>query len=294
MISLLSRILRSKNAGRPVGPESLYRYQTFSDWLKPVIVNSELYFPLSKELNDPCEYCYRIDIDWNDELARRQIEWLKANCLAKTAVEQANPGINIEAVSQALQNTPTSLLLAQMRMGFLNQTLEQREAMIQAQLQIDATTIGVSCFTTHEASGYMSYFYADKHAGVCLEFATGQAPFSMAVPVEYCAAPGVVRLISDPKKPIPERMLMKGLDWSQENEWRIINHRVNQGSTAQFPPDALLSITIGSKFSTSNLELLKEWLDARRKRGGADLATFEFRRNQASYKLERRKLDVYG
>ena len=56
----------------------------------------------------------------------------------------------------------------------------------------------------------------------------------------------------------------------------------------------MLKSSCQSKLFRPSLELLKEWLDARRKRGGADLATFEFRRNQASYKLERRKLDVYG
>jgi hypothetical protein len=50
-------------------PGTLFRYQRFSELLHPVIVHGKLYYPLLHELNDPCEYCYRIDATWNVRVA---------------------------------------------------------------------------------------------------------------------------------------------------------------------------------------------------------------------------------
>lgn len=293
MTTLLRRILGPRAEVAQTMPKSLYRYQRFTEWLRPVIVESTLYFPLMGELNDPCELCYRIDLAWNEALARRQIEWIRANKHPNDAVKAANPNIDVETVENAIRSMPIDSVMAQMRNGYLSQSDAQREEMIRAQLRIDAATVGVSCFTTLGESGYMAHFYAADHSGVCLEFSTAHPPFSLAEPVKYLEEPGVVRLIFDPGRAVPERMQVKGVDWRQENEWRVVNHRVNHGSLVAFPPEALLSIALGAKFDPLNLMLLRDWIAARGRSGHPVPTLYQFARRQSSFKMDRIKLDLH-
>jgi hypothetical protein len=267
-------------------PTSLFRYQRFSGWLRSVLVNGELYFPLLHELNDPCEYCYHIDTSWDEEIARSEIRELLGRKPSK-ALRMANPGLDIDAQLASMRSMPFEQLVETIRRGALSQTVGERRAMIEAQMRIDAQTIGISCLTECGNSSYMSNFYAGQHTGVCLEFSGRKAPFARALPVQYQAQPPRMRIIGDPEIAHRARMFVKSMDWAQEREWRVINHREVDGCVVNFDPNALLSITLCLEFDDRNLESMRTWLAERLRLGHHLPDCYRFSRRQESYELER-------
>jgi hypothetical protein len=268
-------------------PASLFRYQRFSEWLRPAIVHGELYYAILHELNDPCEYCYRIDARWDDRLAREQLQRLLRSNSHTSAVQAANPSLRIDAIRAAMRAMPFEELFDTVKRGALGQSESERKEMIDAQLRIDAATIGICCLTENGQSSYMSNSYADRHSGVCLEFSTAVHPFALAQPVTYQDSPPTLRPIGDPASMQRARMFVKGSEWRQEREWRVTNHRVADGPVGRYAPKLLVSIALCPNFSESNLPPLRTWLDERAELGHAWPVIYRLVRRQESYGLER-------
>lgn len=278
----------------PQLPRTLFRYQRFSEWLRPVLVKGEVYLPLLHELNDPCEYCYEIDVTWNEDIAREQLrEVLKGN-FVPPAVRNANRGIiDVDAAMNMMRQLPFEKALELARMGAANQTDAERRRMVEAQMRIDASTIGILCLSQKGYSSYMSYHYADHHAGVCLEFSTKMTPFEYAKAVRYQDNPPLLRVIGDPSAAYMARIFFKASEWKQESEWRLVNHRVNNGPIGLTPPNALVSISLCPSFDTAlNLPKLRGWLDERSSAGHARPELFQLKRHQTSYGLTREQLKL--
>jgi hypothetical protein len=164
--------------------------------------------------------------------------------------------------------------------------------MIESQLRIDAQTIGICCFTENGSSSYMSHFYAGEHSGICLEFSTTDAPFSRAMPVSYQRQPPELRVIGDAGAAHEARMFVKAIDWTQEREWRIVNHREHDGAVHKFSPDSLVSISLCPNFGRESLLTLKSWLAERSMLGHKLPACFRFVRVQESYELQKEPIDL--
>jgi hypothetical protein len=270
---------------------SLFRYQRFSGWLRSVLVTGELYLPLLHELNDPCEYCYRIDTRWDEEIARKQLRHLLGQTPSQ-AVRNANPSLDVDGQLAAMRAMPFEMLIERVKVGAMSQTEDERKSMIEGQMRIDAQTIGISCFTERGASSYMSHFYAGGHSGVCLEFNGIDAPFSRAFPVTYQDEPPRFHVLDDPQSRQEARMFVKSTDWMQEREWRLVNHREVDGPTVNFNPDALTSLTLCPEFQESNLDAIRAWLVERAKSGYRPLQCYRFVRRQESYELGRIPLSL--
>ncbi|MFZ1765444.1 MAG: hypothetical protein WAT68_02100 [Candidatus Nitrotoga sp.] len=272
-------------------PRSLFRYQRFSEGLRPVIVLGQLYYPLLHELNDPCEYCYRIDTSWDDEIARQYFRTLLASKRSTANVQAANPGLPIDAMLARMRSMPFEELFEVAKRGAVSQSDEERRRMVEAQMRLDAEMIGICCFTENGCSSYMSHAYADRHAGVCLEFSTSEQPFALAQPITYQSEPPTMRPIGDPRAAQRARMFVKSSEWGQEREWRMINHRAADGPIVSFPLHSLISLSLCPDFDSANLPRLRTWLDEREALGHPAIAAYRLARRQDSYELTREPIE---
>lgn len=94
-------------------------------------------------------------------------------------------------------------------------------------------SIGVICFTTHNANLLMWSHYADEHKGICIEFDTENSFFQGKYSCDYYQNVGIVRkvdyrverpLIIDPRELVKstEFWFVKSPEWQYEDEYRLL------------------------------------------------------------------------
>jgi hypothetical protein len=266
----------------------LFRYQRFNEWLERILVDNELYFPIRAQLNDPCEFSYEMDLTWNDRIQRKSLELLRSQPAGSTAVSQANPGMDMAAIEKIMREAPFEDVLAILKTGHARMSQADKLNLFESQIRLDGLTIGLCSFSELSASSYMSYSYADRHTGVCLEFSTSDPPFSNARHVTYQSTPPTVHLASVGPGPInSDRALVKSLEWEQEREWRLINHRIDDGEVMKFPSHALVSIALCPNFQPTDLSALKSMIAKRSMQKLPPIRVFRLIRAQHSYELVR-------
>jgi hypothetical protein len=284
-------------------PASLFRYQSLAnrDYLKPVLLDSKLHtdFLGKGGFNDPCEAFYSMNISWNEKAVRENIRQLKANApligsrpYGKDARREAGVITPEEeaAAFQALVTKSEDELVEHMRKAFLGGQLppDIERSLKESQERLDKTTIGLCCFTEVNNSPYMSWNYAGKSSGVCLEFDTSIAPISLAVPVNYAEHPPILDINASPYEMQVARMQTKGLEWSGECEWRLIGDP-DIGENILFPPEALRSLCFCTGVNEEDTTYVVSWLRQREKR----LPVFRFAVDRSSYSYKRVPLDIY-
>lgn len=117
-------------------------------------------------------------------------------------------------------------------------------------------------FSTSASDLPLWAYYADSHAGFCLEFDTdrllaGAFRGEPLVQVEYAEAP----LASIPfhevttPDPIVRRLSRKPLEWAHEKEWRVLT---GQGGAYPYLDEALVRIHLGSRIRPEHAARIRE------------------------------------
>jgi hypothetical protein len=175
-----------------------------------------------------------------------------------------------------------------MRRGEKAMTPDVAESLRKSQEDIDRQTIGICSLTELGSSPFMSWNYADRHTGLCIEFSTAHSPFDRAVPVSYQAVPPVLKAMGEPYAQQVARMQTKGTAWEHEKEWRIFTYP-SEGPVLKFSPACLLSVSLCEKIEreTEVLRILAE----RNTRASA-IQVYRFTANRNSYDYERIPIHV--
>lgn len=267
-------------------PDCLFRFQRFTEWLKPAVVKGELYYPTQKELNDPCEFSYEFVARFDRDVIRRQLVLL-LSMEPSSSLRRASPHLPIDEALAEMRSLPLEQVVDRIQLGMEKATPADRAEFGVAHEALNAAAIGICCFTESGVSTYMSYFYAAHHAGVCLEFSTQHHPFSLAQPVRYQDVPPSLDNLLGPQTMQHRRMFFKASEWAQEREWRLISHRDTDGPTVAYDPAALRSVALCPNFDPANLKVLNEWLSERESLGHPRPQTYRLARVQGAYGLQR-------
>jgi hypothetical protein len=124
----------------------------------------------------------------------------------------------------------------------------------------DFSKVGICCFTEKFDDLLMWAHYADGHKGFCLEYDTRQEPFTKLHKVNY--VPSVPKLNSnkfldgseEPSGIIEAYLTTKYIDWSHEQEWRVLHKEKNK--VFYLSSTTLNGIYFGSKMDLVNFEII--------------------------------------
>jgi hypothetical protein len=236
------------------GIRKLYHYQTFCPaYLADTLVSQRVHVSNPQDLNDPwdCYPCF--------DTARVADPAYRASCITK------------------LQQYPLPHLTAAKRLSY--------EAMMQADSDLFAkmlhTTFRESvrnmvvarwriyCLTPHSDRSLMWSHYSNHHQGICLEFDTSQAVIGGAFQVGYRDALPALDIPAISDEAAFQVLVTKSLDWSYENEYRILA-RDGEGddvpnllpiTTKDFlplPPGALTGIIAGCRADLNDIKVVVE------------------------------------
>ena len=200
----------------------LYKYGSCDlSKLKSIITKDELYFPTSRELNDPAEAKPR--------LARLSLEKILSFLYDMYVIN--NPGLSSESYQRAKVEIDSGARFGSQLI------LKEMSRLLYGEFE----KFHIYSMTKRPDNMACWANYADDHKGYCLEF-SNSGLFAAAFEVSY-----VDNVDFDPTDPEQRNayfLFQKTLDWQTEEELRLVLPR---GSNAiiQFDPNLLTRIIVG-------------------------------------------------
>lgn len=229
-----------KSLSRPTGSH-LYKYSSCKlDWLKPVIIKSELYFPTPDELNDPAEAKPR--------LAKLSLDKICEFLYGMFVIN--NPGLP----SKSYQFTKAQIEYNGTKFGPDVLLKEMSKA-----LHTEFMTIRIYSMSKRPDNMALWAKYADNNKGYCLEF-SNRGFFSAAREVDYANTTDFDP--TDPDQINAYFLFEKTLDWQTEEEVRLVTPR-GAKSIMNFDPKLLTKLIIGQHMSDANIKTIQKWANLR-------------------------------
>jgi hypothetical protein len=226
------------------GSGFLYRYRDLvglrAEWVRQIIVDSQIYFASPAQFNDPFDCRIRFRTEGSFDELRGNLDQL-----------MRSRGFSRQERRQKIRNVGDPI-------EFI------RKITASFQSEIDGTGV-LSLSSSHENILLWSH-YACSHSGVCLQFKViVDSPFfAPAMPVLYERDLPVPELIGADKDERAEQLLFtKAEDWTYEREWRLISPDKAPGARA-FNPELLSAIILGAKMPKPDIRLVKSWVTQRR------------------------------
>jgi len=100
--------------------------------------------------------------------------------------------------------------------------------------------------------------YANSHRGYCLEFRNVGPLFEYAREVTYLLADEMTIAVSDPSLLNGDFLFCKTLNWSNEEEVRLVAAR-KQANRVRINPEWLTRIILGKAMSSGDEATIREW-----------------------------------
>lgn len=198
-------------------PDSLYYFQGIQpgnqrEWFTRIIRDKEIYFRSRQNLegNDPSELRPRIVFDGTkDELRRHALHQLLLRC------PEFSPAKRLAEAPKLVRFWQTADLSA-----MLHEVLER---------------IGILSLASSWQQMSMWTHYADRHRGICIEFAGEQAPFLAAKQVTYVPAADAIRRFHDSSDEVIQKSVFTKLTaYEYEQEWRVIARWMDRDRTERY------------------------------------------------------------
>jgi hypothetical protein len=121
---------------------------------------------------------------------------------------------------------------------------------------------GVCCFSESRANITMWSHYAERHAGACVGFDTGNDFFQNLNHVDYDYERHDFDLGNDsPEEIVRKVMLRKYESWMNEQEWRLL--RKPGGESVRIDPSMLTEVIFGDRCPESRRKLVRKLLEHR-------------------------------
>lgn len=234
-----------------VGLPYLYHYQPFNlDRLRPIIVDSKLYFSRPSAFNDPwdCKPCFHFDV---------------------ADSEQVSAHADFFERSDRARNTHLSEYELLARARRLREDLPFLEACVHQMYGIHSTIdqqYRVYCLAGSPIVPLMWSHYSASHTGVCLKFSNDDF-FGSAFQVKYLDRYPTLSLLTEGAAAL-EPLVTKSIDWSYEEEYRLIaqerSHAVGvcslltDNNLISFPPGSLKAVYLGCRMPDGCKHTMKE------------------------------------
>jgi hypothetical protein len=229
-------------------PSFLYRYFSV-ERCRTLLAEGRLFFPCAADFNDPfeCDPMFNFKTTAHERL-RYNMELLKEKAPAMRKYERK------KFAKKAA--TPESFAEAARR---LTDRLKQ--------------TVGILSLCEIHDNLLMWAHYAASHTGICAELRRDGPPLDLALKVVYSHDyPRVdffetARAIegSDDAAQLAQRkwvdaiFLTKSIDWSYEQEWRVLD-TIGGRRRHTFGPELLTKIYLGCKLSAADEKRVREWI----------------------------------
>ena len=249
-------------------PKYLYRYCSV-ERAESLLTQGRVFFPCAMDFNDPFDCGVKMVFNasrlkrerYNRELIRQKAPQMARrfrNRLARKAADR--------------------------------ESFEEAEKRFLSRVR---RSVGILSMSARRDSLLMWSHYADKHAGLCLEFRRVGDFMVRALPVVYSLdypeldffqVEGLVHREDEvgaaAQRRVVERIyLSKSKDWEYEQEWRIVDPVAGRGFQP-FPSEVLSGITFGCRTSPDDQRRVREWL------GAHSVRLYQAHQNRRSYSLD--------
>jgi len=238
---------------RAIGvPRFLYKYRSVPrpdddvgvQQLRDLLVETRLWLASAPTLNDPFDS--HIEHNWKLQGEEARKEWMK--------FIRSTYGIS-SAKAAAL--VPSH---------YVADPAKTRAVLNRIHREL-AEQVGVCSFSSTARNTQLWSYYADSNHGFAVQYAPALDPAGLfARRINYTADPVVVEGFGvGGDMHIVDLLLMKGIDWGHEKEWRVIDPGHSNYALA-LRPEALTGLILGLNIQPAALALLRSLLDERRRR----------------------------
>jgi Protein of unknown function (DUF2971) len=230
-------------------PASLFKFRAFStatdqDRVRDILFNGELWMSSRLAFNDPFDCELQLDFEASEE---QVVAWLAER------IREKEPELSLrerfeKAVARAEERWPLT---------------KEKEEATALQVQNEVNQMGIVSFTATRDPILLWSHYAGGHSGLCLEFSeTTEGDFlKFAKRVVYSDQYPTIRIYGDRDPERSHRLVLTKSDiWSYEQEWRAVSP-TQCNCPAPFHPENLVGITVGSRMTEENIELVKQWVE---------------------------------
>lgn len=230
---------------KPIKPKCLYLYRYASnenlDWLKPILLQNQLYFPSPSELNDPAE-------------GKPKPSRVSASSIAQFLCDQfvaKRPNLSpavYDSIKHDITDEVHSLGCEQI-LGHISKYLNS---------YLNRNKIYSLCKRWDNMSMWAKY--AGNHTGYCLEF-KNSGLFSRAYEVYY-SDEEITQDFTNLNKVNGYFFFCKKSEWSNEEEVRIVTSS-SMPNPMPFDPTLLSRVILGYKISTEDKSQIVQWTKKR-------------------------------
>ena len=249
-------------------PDTFYKYMRVDDeqrleWLRRLLVDGELYFASSAELNDPFECAIAPSFAASEaQILEYAGDWVERQGRDPAGSEAEVRGLVARASTEDFQKE------AERRYLDLTQSY------------------GIASVTTTATNPLMWSYYAAGHTGVVVGIDTmrfmqqpSRAPM-FPLDVEYARDFPVANFYTDDDFDIIRKTLgTKSYDWHHEEEWRWI--LIGGSGIVRVDPRVITTIVCGLRTNGDTEQRIREWTGGR---GGVEMRRVKFCGN--SFRLE--------
>ena len=249
-------------------PDTFYKYMRVDDeqrleWLRRLLVDGELYFASSAELNDPFECAIAPSFAASED----QILEYARNWVGR----QGRDPVGCEAeVRELVARASTEDFQKETERRYLGLT----------------QSYGIASVTTTATNPLMWSYYAAAHTGIVVGIDTMrfmQQPFRapmFPLDVEYARDFPVANFYTDDDFDIVRKTLgTKSYDWHHEEEWRWI--LIGKSGIVRVDPRVITTIVCGLRTDGDTEQRIREWIGGR---GGVEMGRVQSCGN--SFRLE--------
>jgi hypothetical protein len=246
------KAMQGKSEATPIAAQAsgshFYKYSEFTaerqEWLKEIILGSQLYVPSVTQLNDPADGRPRLARQSEDDLYRFLYN-------SPCGVLGRNPHMTIEE-----QVREAVVLDANIR----KHGAEQLQRVMAKYL--NDLLGGYRIYSLSKRFNNLSLWakYAGNHSGYCLEYANKGPFFGCAREVIY--GESVQMDINNPAHLNGYWLFCKDQEWSNEEEVRIIVPP-RLGCKVRIAPSQLTRVILGWKMPKANRKIIREWAKQR-------------------------------
>lgn len=211
-------------------PRYLYKYRKIED-AERFLENSKIMFSTYDKFNDPFEFAYILNEDYNENDLMTWLRRTGCKCSSK----------EISLLKNQSQNKKMDL-----------------NTIIGKKIKEQLKNIGVFCLASMNDNLLMWSHYASNHEGVCLKFDLSQSPdaFTFLQQVIYDDNYPHINYIKN-QDDIITPLIHKSKAWQYEKEWRVIK---NDFPNQLFEVDkkALTSVIFGCNFDQAKEESIRQ------------------------------------
>jgi hypothetical protein len=225
----------------------LYRYRHLNgkhrEWTKKIITDSLIHFANSTTFNDPFDCKVHFQSSFSTEELKQKYLGL---------IKKRMPGLNRKGrktkVRSDIKVMKPDEFISKFTAGF----------------QDSIDNVGVLSLSASDRNILLWSHYAAGHTGLCLKFiATKYTPFfGRALPVIYTGAYPDINVLDAADKHVNAFLLTTAIDWSYEEEWRIIDFDNGAGGKI-FTTDLLVGVILGAKMPLDDKRAVAEWVRER-------------------------------